>query len=152
MKNLVAIGILGLVASSCTRGVSRIETRRLPAPNPTSYSFPFPIEEVHHKAWQAFSIEHQVQQPIFGRSPVADHLENIFSAECATNAVFAEGLFHDPANAQDIYLHTFHMPFVLSPVYQGRHGGLPFIGSFHLHITSSGSNTLSVLPHPAQRL
>lgn len=51
-------------------------------------------------------------------------------------------MFHDAANAHDIYLHTFHTPFVISSVYRGRDGGLPFIATFHLHLTTSGSNTL----------
>ena len=90
---------------------------------------------------QAFSIEHQVEQPVFGRSAPASHLENFFSAECATNVVFGVTVFHDPANTNDIYLHTFHMPFVISSVYRGRNGGLPFIATFHLHLTKTGSNT-----------
>jgi hypothetical protein len=33
------------------------------------------------------------------------------------------------------------MPFVASSVYRGRDGGLPFIATFHLHLTMAGSNT-----------
>ena len=83
-----------------------------------------------------------MNQPIFGRSAITMHFEDILSAECATNAVFAKAVFRDPANTNDIYLHTFDMPFVTSSVYCGRNGGLPFIAAFHLHLTSSGSNTL----------
>ena len=100
------------------------------------------MAEAHTKAWQAFSIEHQIAQPIFGRSDLATHLEDTLSAECATNAVFGQAAFRDPANAQDIYLHTFHMPFVLSSVYRGNDGGLPFIATFHIHLVANGSNTI----------
>ena len=93
-------------------------------------------------AWQALSIEHQIDQPIFGRSPVAAHLEDTLDAECATNAVFGQAVFRDPANAQDIYLHTFHTAFVLSSVYRGKDGGLPFIATFHIHLAASDSNTV----------
>jgi hypothetical protein len=141
-KNLTTIFAVALAAISCSRGVSRVQTLALPSPNPTSYSFPLPLEEVHARAWQAFSINHQVDQPIFGRSPVAAHLENTLFAECATNAVFGEALFRDPANAHDIFLQTFHTPFVISSVYRGRGGGLPFIATFHLHLATSGSNTV----------
>ncbi|PWU09638.1 MAG: hypothetical protein C5B50_26935 [Verrucomicrobia bacterium] len=91
---------------------------------------------------QAFSIEHQTQQPIFGRPPSGADLESIFSAESATNAVFGAAVFRDPANKNDIYLHTSHMPFVISPVYTGSKGGLPFIATFHLHLTAVGSSTM----------
>jgi hypothetical protein len=50
-------------------------------------------------------------------------------------------VFRDPANTNDIYLHSFHNPFTLSPVYRGRGGGLPFMAVFHLHLSASGSNT-----------
>lgn len=135
-------GGLLFVVASCSRGVSRIQSYALPAPNPTTYSFPLPLEEVRARALQAFSIDHQVDQPIFGRPTLASHLEGVFSAECATNAVFGEAVFHNPANTNDIYLHTFHMPFVISSVYRGRDGGLPFIANFHLHISSAGSDTV----------
>ena len=142
MKILTTLFAVALVAVSCSRGVSRVETRSLPSPNPTSYAFPLPLEEVRTKALQAFSIDHQVDQPIFGRSALAARLEDTVSAECATNAVFGEAMFRDPTNAHDIYLHTFHMPFVISSVYRGRDGGLPFIATFHLHLASSGSDTV----------
>jgi hypothetical protein len=133
---------VALLAVSCTRGVSRIETRPLPKPNPTSWFFPLRLAEVHDRALQAFSINHQVDQPIFGRSAIAMHFEDVFTAECVTNAVFGTTIFSDPTNADDIYLHSFDMAFAASPVYIGRNGGLPFIAAFHLHLTPSGSNTL----------
>ena len=140
-KRITAIFAVALFVVSCSRGVSRVQTRSLPRPNPTSYSFPLPLEQVHTRALQAFSIEHQVDQPIFGRSGVAAHLEDTLFVECATNAVFGEAIFRDPANAHDLYLQTFHTPFVISSIYYGRNGGLPFIATFHVHLTSNGPNT-----------
>lgn len=141
IKNAAPGVAIALVAISCSRGVSRIQTLPLPGQNPTTYSFPFSATDVHARALDAFSIEHQVKQPIFGRSAVSAQLESFLSCECATNAIFAEALFRDPANANDIYLHTFHSPFVISSVYRGRNGGLPFIAAFHVHLSPSGSNT-----------
>ena len=141
-SRLTIIIALALVAASCSRGVSHVQTRSLPAPNPTTYSFPLPLEEVHTRALQAFSIKHQIGDPIFGRSASKFHLEPVLFAECSTNAVIGEAVFRDPANAHDIYLHTFHTPFAISSVYRGREGGLPFIAAFHLHLASSGSNTV----------
>ena len=137
--NLTTILAVALVAVSCIRG---IQTHPLPAPNPTTYSFAVPLEQVHTGALQAFSIEHQIHEPVFGRSSGPVHLESVLSAECSTNAVFGEAVFRDPANAHDIYLHSFHTPFAVSSVYRGRDGGLPFIATFHLHLTSSGSDTV----------
>ena len=150
-RNLTALFAITLAAVSCSHGVSRIQTRSLPASNPTTYSFPLPLEEVRTRALQAFSIEHQVQQPIFGHSTPASHLESVFAAECATNAVFGPDLFREPANTNDIFLHTFHTPFVISSVYHGKHGGLPFIASFRLHLADAGSNTtVSVIAYQTQ--
>jgi hypothetical protein len=144
-KSLTITFAVALVAVSCSRGVSRIQTRSLPAPNPTTYSFPKPLEEVHASALQAFSIQHQIEEPIFGRSAGMVHLEPILSAECSTNAVFGKIVFDDPANAHDIYLHSFHTPIVTSSVYRGSDGGLPFIATFHVHLTSSGSDTVATI-------
>ena len=145
-----------LAAVSCSHGVSRIETRSLPKPNPTVYLFPRPLEEVHAAAWQAFSSDHQWKEPIFGKSASTDstaRLESTLLVESSTNALSGKAVFADPANAHDLYLHSSHMPFVVSSVYRGRYGGLPFIATFHLHLADRGSNTLvSVMASNAEVL
>ena len=142
IKNLTALMGVALFAVSCSHGVSRVQTRALTTPNPTTYTFPLPLQEVHAKAFTAFSIEHQVRQPVFGRVDSGSGFESIFSIACVTNPLFAPEIFKDPANAQDIYLHTFNSPFVLSSVYHGRNGGLPFVASFHLHLIPDNSDTV----------
>lgn len=146
-KNLASIFALALVAVSCSHGVSRIRTQAPATPNPTSFSFALPLEKVQTKAVEAFSMDHQFQEPIFGRParPLPGDmlfLQSVFSVECATNAVFGAANFREPANARDLYLHTFQMPFTLSPVYRGPNGGLPFAAAFHLHLAGSNSNTM----------
>jgi hypothetical protein len=101
-----------------------------------------PVEEVHARALESFSIGHQVKDPIFPRSGSADHLEFVLFPECSTNAVVRKAVFLDPANTNDIFLDPSHMPFVRSSVYRGRYGGLPFIATFHLHLTGSASSTV----------
>ena len=133
---------VALVAVSCSHGVSRIQTHSLLSRNPTTYSFPLPVEEVHIRALQAFSIEHQVKKPIFARSRSSVPLEFVLTAECSTNTILRKALFADPANAHDIYLHSSHTPIIVSSVYRGRNGGLPFIASFHLHLAAAGSETV----------
>ncbi len=140
IARLTAFIAVVIFAVSCSKGVSPVKTRSLSRPNPTVYSFPLPLEQVRTRAWQAFSIEHQAADPIFGRSPNL-HFQSTLFAECSTNAVFSEAVFRDPGNTNDIYLHTFHTPFAASSVYCGRAGGLPFIAAFHLHLAAAGSNT-----------
>lgn len=141
-KVFPVILIVALVLVSCSHGVSRIQTRSLPSPNPTTYAFPLPLAETHAKALQAFSMEHQYNKPIFGRPASKERLESVLSVECSTNALYAKAVFDDPANAHDIYLHSSHSPFTLSSIYRGRDGGLPFIAHFHLHLTGNGSDTV----------
>jgi len=142
IRTLAGTLAVALLAISCSRGVSRMQTRALAQPNPISWSFPVPLAEVHDRALQAFSLDHQAGQPVFGRAALTDNFEDVFSAESVTNALFGKTIFSDPANTNDLYLHNYGMAFVASPVYIGRNGGLPFIAAFHLHLTANGSNTL----------
>jgi hypothetical protein len=128
---------LATAAVSCSHDVSRILTCSLPHPNPTSYTFPLPPTEVHTKALEAFSSERQTQAPIFSKSTGKVRLISVLSAECLTNAVQGKAVFDDPANARDVYLHSFHTPFVNSSVYRGCDGGLPFCAAFHLHLADA---------------
>jgi hypothetical protein len=139
-----ALGLILVLAASCTRGRSRIQTRLLPHPNPTVYTFPLPVEETRSEALEAFSIEHQAHKPIFPRSQEGQHFQTTLFPEYSTNAVFGEAIFRDQGNTNDIYLHSMNDPFTASSVYRGRHGGLPFIAAFHLHLTSAGSNSTIV--------
>lgn len=141
-KNFAIALAVALVAVSCSHNVSRIRSRSLPSANPTSYSFPLPVKEVHTKALQAFSIDHQVKERIFAKSASPVSLEFVLFPECSTNAVSRKAIFGDPANAHDIYLDTSHTPFVISSVYRGRDGGLPFIATFRLHLAGSGGDTV----------
>ena len=144
-KNFAIVLAVAFVTVSCSHNVSRIQTRSLPGANPTSYSFPLPLEEVHTRALQAFSIDHQVKEPIFQKSASPVSLESVLYPRCSTNAVSHKDRFADPANAHDIYLDTSHSPFVLSSIYRGRDGGLPVIATFRLHLAGSGSDTLVVV-------
>ena len=142
--NIVLAAALALAAVSCSHGVSRIRTRPLPGLNPTTYSFPLPVEEVHAKALQAFSSQHQRRERIFPKSVSKERLESVLAAECATNAVYGKAVLEDPANVRDLYLHSYHTPFTTSPVYRGSEGGLPFYANFHLHLArgQDGSDTV----------
>ncbi|HMJ65486.1 MAG TPA: hypothetical protein VK615_09045 [Candidatus Binatia bacterium] len=133
---------VALVTVSCSHNVSRIRAHSLPSPNPTAYSFPLQLEQVYTNALQAFSIDHQVKQRIFAKSSSPVSLEFVLFPQSSMNAVSRKALFADPANAHDIYLDTSHTPFVVSPVYHGRYGDLPFIATFRLQLAGSASDTL----------
>jgi hypothetical protein len=141
-KNCAILLAVALATVSCSHGVSRIQDAFSAADESDCLGVPLPVKEVHARALQVFSIEHQVTKPIFERSASPITLELALSAECATNAVYGRSFFADPANAYDIYLHSSHTPFVISSVYRGRDGGLPFMANFHLHLASSGSDTV----------
>jgi hypothetical protein len=87
-------------------------------------------------------MQHQYKEPIFKKPARTDYWQSAFWAECSTNAVFGRAVFADPANEHDIYLHSSHAPIAISAVYRGRNGGLPFIADFHVHLASSGSDTV----------
>jgi hypothetical protein len=141
-KGFTVVVAVALAAVSCSHNVSRIRTHSLPRPNPTTYSFPLPVEEVHAGALEAFSRQHQYKEPVFKKPARTDYWESVLSTECSTNATYGRAVFADPANAHDIFLRSSYAPFAVSAVYRGRNGGLPFMADFHLHLTSSGSNTV----------
>jgi hypothetical protein len=143
MSKNFAMGVaVAFAAVSCSQNVSRIRTHSLPSPNPTSYSFPVPVEEVHTRALQAFSRDHQYKEPIFKKPAKTDYWESVLPVECSTNVLFGRAVFADPANAHDLYLRSSHTPIAISAVYRGRDGGLPFMADFHLHLAGSGSETV----------
>src|SRR5437867_2829940 len=123
---------LAVLVTSCSRGTVRVQTRSLPVANPTNYSFPLPVEDLRARALDAFSTAHQARHPIFGRSSGTMHFERTLYPQCSTNDAFSQAIFRDPANTNDIYLHTYHNPFIASPVYRGRNGGLPFLAALTL--------------------
>ena len=87
---------------------------------------------------QAFSLDHQVANPIFGRQPL-QFCSALFT-ETATNAVFSKQVFNDPTNSQDLFLHSLSEPVVASRVYFASGKPLPYIASFHLHLDAVNSN------------
>lgn len=110
----------------------------LPQPNPTSYTFRMPVTEFLTGATQALTFRHQIQEPIF--APLDGHTA-IFRVADSKHHLFApEPLFRDPANTNDLYLHTYGSPIAPSSVYRGAKEGLAFFASFHLHLTDTGTN------------
>jgi hypothetical protein len=126
------------VASLATSCGPHIRTKTLPHPNPTSRSFPLSVPEVRAAAMKVFSLDHQVADPIFGHQSI--QFCSALFLETATNTVFGEAVFRNPANSEDLYLHSLSEPIVPSTVYVAKSGGLPFVASFHLHLEGVASN------------
>ena len=137
----VVLGIVAVAAAGCSHGVSRIRTHALASPNPTRYSFPLPVEEVHARALEAFSRDHQHKEPIFEKPAKTDDWRSSLEAESSTNR-FRKAIFNDPANVHDIVLNSSGAPVASSAVYRGREGGLLFFATFHLHLADKGKATV----------
>jgi hypothetical protein len=145
---IAATFALAVAAAGCVKDVSRVHRQALPRLNPTSYSFDIPLGDLRAKAMAAFSIDHQVKQPVFGSlSTVALHAFGgmpILHVSVASDAGFGAELFRIPENAHDLYLQSFGVPVWESPVYHGSRGGLPFIAEFHVHFSASEAGRTSV--------
>jgi hypothetical protein len=135
MKQIAILALIALFSVSCS---PHIHTKTLSHANSMSQSFPLSVPQVREAAMQAFSLDHQVADPIFGHQSIA--FRSALFLETATNAVFGEAVFRDPTNAQDLYLHSMHDPVVASTVYVSKGKGLPFLASFHLHLDAVASN------------
>lgn len=97
-----------------------------------------PVSEFLSGANQALEIGRQIREPIF--EPLKGRTA-IFHAEDSKHPVFApETLFRDPANTNDLYIHNHGSPIASSMVYLGAKEGVPFLASFHLHLTDTGTN------------
>lgn len=138
-NNLPAFLAMALLSTSCS---SRVQTLTLSHPNPTSYSFPHPAQQVHDSAMKALSTEHQYRNPIFGKQPSG--FRSNLTLETSSESVYSEGIFRDALNAQDLYLHSFYDPIVRSAVYRGKDEGLPFIAAFHVHLKPVGADATMV--------
>ena len=132
---------VALSAVGCSHGVSRIRMQTLASPNPTSYSFPMPVEKVHAEALRAFSRDCQYTDPIFNQAGKTDYWRETLLVENSKSR-YPNPIFNDPANAHDILLSADGTPVVVSAVYRGRDGGLPFFARFHLHLAGNGPETV----------
>lgn len=112
-----------LTATSCAHGP--VERRPLLRPNPTAIDVSAPIENVH-QCFRRFD----AQDP-----PLTINRERL-QIEWRESAVFAPpSIYKNPANAQDVYAHNFRFPLGDSAVYHIKDKPLPYIASFHIHIT-----------------
>jgi hypothetical protein len=67
--------------------------------------------------WPLQGVEQIGRRPSF--EPGSDKVQyaDYFNVEDGSEP-FARSVFRDPANANDVYVHTFHSPIVVSQVYR----------------------------------
>jgi hypothetical protein len=148
-----------MASAGCTKGTSVVHRLALDVPNPTSYDFAVPVAVAHDRAKEAFAAI-DAPDAVFGHRPSralgSDEVSyaSHFSVEDGSDPVFSQSVFRDPANVNDVYVHTFHTPIVASSVYRGRHGGLPFIGAFQIHMVALDENhtRVTVVAHDTEIL
>jgi hypothetical protein len=146
VSKYIRAAILLILCVSCGRDIHTIETRPLSHKNPTSYVFPVPVPEARERVLAALK-DDGLMQDLQASFPMAPH--SYFVAESREHAVFSERVFADPANRDDVYLHSYGTPVCLSPVYHG--GGVPlrYVAAFQLHLVAAGDGgtRVSVVTH-----
>jgi hypothetical protein len=134
-----------LLSASCSGHVAQIQTLKLPRQNPTTYEFDYPLNPLHQRVIDVFSMEHQVREPVFGkpdlrRLPASSPVAAIFRPEDLKNTLFGKDILDRPGNEADIFLNCYHEPLWESPVYRGTRTGLEFFAEFHLHLVAVRDN------------
>jgi hypothetical protein len=119
-----------------------METRTLPARNPTAREFEVPLEELRARVIAGLSRDQQHADPIFGDSS--------WEWSPALFQVLESGAYPTwlkvlelPGNSRDLYLDPSD-PLWKSPVYRAPDDGLPFLAQFHLHFSATGPTQSSV--------
>jgi hypothetical protein len=119
--------LLALVLAAC--GDPKVESKRLPSPNPTTYTFDAGIVEIHQAIRQLYEQQFRERSrylftPAF---PGEDNLTDEMAA-----------LFSQPGNENDAYFSYMHDPVGMSQVYSVAGEPVPYLADFHLHIASQG--------------
>src|SRR5262245_58356131 len=142
--------VLALLSGACTSGVQSIQRSVADVPNPDSYVFDLPVDELSARAEEILSRNHQYEEPIFVVAESSSSRDDgfsfhpVFQVENAQSALFAGKLLESPANQKDLYLHNFDEPIWPAPVHPGRDGGLPYCARFHVHLAPAGEGKTRV--------
>jgi hypothetical protein len=111
-----------------------ITAKKLAIPNPTSYVFNSPVNEIRA------ALKKKVVKCCGSAIEFKDDV--LFSGE----------LLKMPGNKNDAYIHNFHDPIGISDVYFADGKGLRYLCEFHLHIISisNGETRVEVIPLHAE--
>lgn len=129
----LAVTLTALFATGCA---THVERRKLLRSNPTSYSFPMSVEGMDSKLPEAFSHETQDERPIFPRLP---GFGGSLDIQESTNS---SGLQNSEKHYDFLLTGGTSDPLLLSPVYRGAEGGLPFLASFRISLLGDNKNTM----------
>jgi len=133
----------------CDSDIHTIKTKPLREKNPTSYVFPRPVSEVREEIIKAFEIENRFSKATEEFYSSFSDTRLWFSVESREDSVFSETIFQNPANHNDVYLHSHGEPLWSSPVYFGGGKPLRYRAKFQLHLIAVGDNStqVSVVTH-----
>ncbi len=141
MSKFLMAALLLSCCISCDRDIHPIKTKLLSQKNPTSYVFTRPVPEVREKILTAFK-DDDLMRDFYSSFPTTQYF--FFAVESREHAVFAERIFANRENQDDVYLHSYGTPICLSPVYFAGGKPLRYRAEFHLHLTSLDDNSTKV--------
>jgi hypothetical protein len=116
-----------LAAGLAACGNPKVESKSLPSPNPTAYTFDAGVEAIHQGIRQLYEQQFRERSrylftPVFpGDGNLTDEMTAVFS---------------QPGNENDAYFSYMHDPVGVSQVYSVGGEPAPYLADFHLHITS----------------
>jgi hypothetical protein len=126
------ISVLMLLALqfSCTESPKPVVIKKLAHPNPTSYTFDFPVDKLRDKVINLFSIDPQTNDSIlkvvFIDRILKEHPFQInFVAETSDKAAFGTDYYKNVENSDDIFLFSMGS-YWYSPLYF-RKNNEPFL-------------------------
>jgi hypothetical protein len=125
--------LLAVVLTAC--GNPHVESKPLPAPNPTAYTFDAGIDAIHQAIRQLYEQQFR-DRSRYLFTPVFAGDENLIEEMAA--------VFSQPGNQNDAYLSYMHDPVGMSQVYSVGGEPVPFLADFHLHITPREAGTTRV--------
>ncbi len=106
MSKFLMAALLLSCCISCDRDIHPIKTKLLSQKNPTSYVFTRPVPEVREKILTAFK-DDDLMRDFYSSFPTTQYF--FFAVESREHAVFAERIFANRENQDDVYF-TTHDP------------------------------------------
>ena len=127
MLHLTRYILIFLTAAFLACGDPKVESKSLPSPNPTSYTFDAGVDAIHQTIRQLYEQQFRERSPYLF-TPLFAGDENLIDEMAA--------VFSQPGNENDAYLSHMHNPAGISQVYSVGGEPAPYLADFHLHMTS----------------
>lgn len=131
---LVVVAVVLTTACGESESPGPIEKRPLAQMNPTSYVFARPLADLRRDILTAFG-DFDQRLAFSNAVSVSSFLISVDTPEDVPPP--ARHLFADPANANDLFIHSWATPInPPSPVYYSRGTPLEYFADFHIHFES----------------